>query len=62
MGMISLVKESLISLVDEIKCLLRNIDEEEHCVGIYINDPRQCLHDLELSLDPYRIAGLSTLP
>jgi hypothetical protein len=61
--MISLVKEALMSLVSEIKCLLRSIDEKEHCVGIYTIDPRQCcLHDLEFSLDPYRIAGLSTRP
>lgn len=60
--MIGLVKEALMPLVSEIECLLRGIDENEHCVGIYTIDPRQCLHGLEFSLDPYRIAGLSTLP
>jgi hypothetical protein len=41
--MITFVLKALMSLVDEIKCLLRSIDEEEHCVGIYTIDPRQCL-------------------
>jgi hypothetical protein len=41
--MISLVEEALVSLVDEIECLLRRIDEKEHCVGIYTINPRQCL-------------------
>jgi hypothetical protein len=50
------------SLVDEIECLLRSIDEKEHCVAIYTIDPRQCLHDLDFSLEPYRTDGLSTLP
>jgi hypothetical protein len=62
MDLIGLVKEALMSLVDEIECLLRSIDEKEHCVAIYTIDPRQCLHDLDFSLEPYRTDGLSTLP
>ena len=31
-------------------------------ISMILNDPRQCLLDLEFSLDPYRPDGFTTLP